>query len=351
MASGRTQSGATSSTASLRAGRKALDIAQLCALRPLPDQVVHEFDAPLIDLLKEAESTIRAKVALRLAACSWAPREAVRMLAFEPLEISEPLIARSTVVTDEDLIQLAGKDMERRLLIARRPAVSEPVSAAVARHREPECVLALVQNEGAALPDRSASDFAAVARQHGGLPEAFAERKDLGLGLAKAIYALASDVVKQSLADTYPDLALQRIEETVEEALFDFGDGDRAAEELTIQLHQSGALTKADVLRAARSGRIEIADHSVARLTGLPVADWRRALGRSPLRVSLLAGRAMAMASEEAVNFYMALVDNGRAHGLGPDALARAASDIYSGFSRDDARKALHRLGADGSII
>jgi uncharacterized protein (DUF2336 family) len=236
------------------------------------------------------------------------------------------------------------------MLIARRPSVSEAVSVAIATHREVDCLMALAGNESAQLSDRSAGDFAAVARTETILQEALAARTDMGPGLARAIYALAGDVVKTTLADAYPDLAQHRLEQAVDEALFAPDEADKAAEALTGRLQQQGALTKTDVLRAARNGRSDIADHAVARLTGLPASDWRRALSRSPLRVSLLAGRAMAMTSEEAGSFYLALVNSGRAHAIAPDGLARASADIYSSFSRDEARKALHRLGADGSI-
>ena len=350
MARGRSQFRPISGADPIRAGRKALDVAQLCTLRPLPQAVVDELDKPLVDLLQEAESSVRAKVALRLAACSWAPRQAVRMLAFEPLDISEPIIARSPVIADADLVQLADTDTDHRMLIARRPSVSEAVTAAVARHREPSCLIALARNDNALLPDRSAADFAAAARDEADLQRALAARTDMGMGLARAIYALAGEVVKSALTQAYPELDSTRIEAAVEDAASPAPEGDQAAEELTSELQKMGSLTKTDVLRAARNGRSDIADHAVARLTGLPASDWRRALSRSPLRVSLLAGRAMAMTSEEAGSLYLALVENGRAHAIGPEGLAHASSNIYSEFSRDDARKALHRLGADGSI-
>ncbi len=334
----------------IRAGRKALDIAQLCTLRPLPDPVIQEFDTPLVTLLQAAEASIRARVALRLAACSWAPREAIRLLAFEPLEISEPVLARSPVITEDDLLKLAREDVEHRLLIARRPRVSEAVSAAVAKYRETRCLLALANNEGAELSDRSASDFAAVARAEDSLQDALASRTDMGAGLARAIYAIAGEAVKQSLTDNYPDLATAQIEIAVEETLEDPGDSEAATQQLTEELMRSGALTKSDVLRSARNGRADITDHAVGRLTGLHAADWRRALSRSPLRVCLLASRAMAMTCEEASLLYSSLADFGRAHAVAPDALGRACSEIYAEYSRDDARHALHRLGAGGSI-
>ncbi len=334
----------------IRAGRKALDIAQLCTLRPLPDPVIQEFDTPLVTLLQAAETSIRSRVALRLAACSWAPREAVRMLAFEPLEISEPILARSPVITEEDLLKLAREDLEHRLLIARRPRVSEAVSTAVAKYRETRCLIALAKNEGAELSDRSAADFAAVARAEETLQAALSTRTDLGAGLARAIYAIAGEAVKQNLAEHYPDLAAAQIDIAVEETLEEAGDSDAANEALAEELLRDATLTKADVLRSARNGRSDITDHAVGRLTGLHAADWRRALSRSPLRVCLLASRAMAMTCEEASLLYTSLAEYGRAHAVAPDALERACTQIYSEYARDDARHALHRLGAGGSI-
>jgi uncharacterized protein (DUF2336 family) len=334
----------------IRAGRKALDIAQLCTLRPLPDPVIQEFDTPLVTLLQAAEGTIRTKVALRLAGCSWAPREAVRMLAFEPLEISEPVLARSPVITEDDLLTLAREDADHRLLIARRPRVSEPVSAAIAKYREADSLMALARNEGAELSDRSAVDFAAIAKADESLQTALSKRTDMGAALARAIYAIAGEAVKQSLLAAYPDLAPAQVEVAVDEAVENPAESDTDAGALTETLERDGALTKADVLRAARNGRSDIADHAVARLTGLPAVDWRRALSRSPLRVCLLAGRAMAMTPEEACALYIAFADIGRAHAVTPDALGKASAQVYRQFARDDARHALHRLGAGGSI-
>lgn len=334
----------------IRAGRKALDIAQLCSLRPLPDPVIAEFDAPLVALLQVAEASIRARVALRLAGCSWAPREAVRMLAFEPLDISKPIIARSPLLTEADLLKLTRENEEHRLLIARRPRVSEAVGIAVARYRETRCLLALAQNEGAELSDYSAEDFADAARADGALQAALAGRSDMSQSIAEVIFAVAGETVKQSLTERFPDLAATLIDQAVDEAT----DKPEALASAAAKLAQVAAekdfLTKADVLESALHRRLEITDQAVSTLTGIPVEDWQLALSRSPLRVCLLASRAMAMSCKEATRFYFALSDCGRCHRMDPDAFERACTEIYDKFARDDARHALHRLGASGSI-
>ena len=335
-----------------RAGRKAITLSQLCTLRALPESVVEEIDPPLTALLRAAEGAVRATVAARLADCSWAPPDAVRLLAFEPIEISRPILERSEILSEDDLVALVEQGRAQRACIARRFTVRAPVSRAIARHREPECLKSLAANRGAMLADASAADFAGVARVDEALQEQLAGRSDLSPALARALYAVAGSAVRSALALAFPDLDPARIAAAVEDGVeaARAGGGDAAAERLAEHLMARSALTKADVLRASKSGRTDIADHAVSRLTGMPAPDWRRALARSPLRTTLIAARAMAMTQEEAAAFYAAAASSGRAHELAPETLARACADIYSGFARDDARKALHRMGAGGSI-
>ncbi len=352
MAAGRSDAPFRRPADAMRAGRKALDVANLCTMTPLRESALSEIDPALSDLLKQAEAAVRLQVADRLADCSWAPLETVKMLAFDELTIAEPILSRSCRLDDDCLMQAAGLGRDRRRLIAGRKGVSAPVCAAVTAYRESDCMGVLAANPGAQLGPESASDFAAAARGDEGLQMALAERGALHPAIARAVFAVAAEHVKDALAAAMPELDPGRVEGVVDtglEAALNAGE-DGAAGALAANLMARGALSKADVLRAAQGGRGDIADHAIARLTGLPAADWRRALARSPLRNTLLAARAMAMTLDEAAILYAALADVGRAHPMAPDALSKAGGEVYSGFARDDARRALHRLGAGASI-
>lgn len=352
MAAGRSDAPFRPPADPIRAGRKALDIAYLCTLAPLSESAVREIDPSLTGFLHEAESAVRAQVALRLADCSWAPLEAVRMLAFDEVGVAAPLLERSVRLDDATLVEAAGRSRDHRRVIAGRAGISAPVSSAISAYRESDCLNALASNASAELGPASASDFAAGARGDDGLQARLVARESLHPAIARALYAVAAEQVKVQLAAAMPELDPGRVEQAVDAGLaaaLDAGE-DAAADALTASLMARGALGKADVLRAAHGGRSDIADHAVARLTGLPAADWRRAMGRSPLRTSMLAARAMAMTQAEAAELYAALVDAGRAHALEPDALATACRDVYAAFDRDNARRALHRLGAGASL-
>lgn len=333
---------------------RAAELARLCALRPLPAPVIDEIDTALVGYLKIAVASVRAETARRLATCDWAPLEAVRMLAFDRVEIARPLLERSIRLSGPDLEALADMEPERRCALARRPVVGERLSSIIARRREPSCLLILAENPGAALGEASAADFAGAARGAPDLQRALAERENLAPGLARALLTVAGEAVKATLAERWPDLAPGQAETAVDAAVdaaaVSPGAEDGAAAEMVERLARQRLLSARDLVRAAEGGRSAMTDHVAARLTGLDVEDWRRALARSPLRAILLTARASALPAEDAAAIHAALADAGRVHPLAPDRLAAACDDIYAAHARDAARRSLHRLGAGGTI-
>lgn len=333
------------------ASRKAIALSELCTIRRLPEAVIDEIDAPLTEMLRAAEIRARAMAALRLARCDWAPRAAVRALAFDAFEVSEPILEHSTRLDEQNLQALAGLGAAQRQALARRRSVSRALADRLSRYREAGCLAALARNDGADLGPGCASDFAEIARSDAALRDALAARSEYDSDFAAALFACADATVQAIIARACPEISPERlgsVTTTPGEALAE--PLDTVQDKLAGALADSGALTAADALRATQNGRSDIADHAIARLTGMSPADWRQALRRSPVRATFLAARAMAMSPDDALAFFAALCALGRAHALPPETALRAASSLYAQYPRDEARRALHRMGADGSI-
>ena len=330
-----------------RAGRKALALTDLCTLRPLPEPVVGEIDTHLTRFLRAAEARVRTRAALKLSQCPWAPVEAIRALAFDAFEISTPILEQSERLKEQDLMALAGLGPQQRISLAKRSAISEALAERLSSFREPACLSRLFANMGAELNAHCAEQTADLIKADSLLQKALSGRGRLELEFAKTLYDIAGDAVHGLLTDVCPEVlpGLSGLEKADEgEDLDDLGNA------LSRQLQEHEALNAEDVLRATQNGRTDISDHAIARLTGLEPADWRQALRRSPVRVSLLAARAMAMNIDHAHLFYEALCDQGRAHPLPTNSAKRAVGELYQQYSRDTARQALHRMSADGSI-
>lgn len=330
-----------------RAGRKALALTDLCTLRPMPEPVLDEIDAHLTGFLQAAEARVRIQAALKLSQCDWAPLEAVRVLAFDAYEVSAPVLSHSQRLKDQDLLALAALGADQRLALAKRRSISNTLAERLSGYRERDCLAQLFVNLGAQLSALCAEQTADIIKADAMLQNALSRRGSLELEFAQALYETAGEAVSALLEEVCPE-ALSHLDAT--DAAYDEDKLDDLGASLTDELHKVDALNAEDVLRATQNGRTDISDHAVARLTGLEPADWRQALRRSPVRVSILAARAMAMNIDHAHLFFEALCDQGRAHNLPADAAKKAVGELYQQYSRDTARQALHRMSADGSI-
>ncbi|WP_430430153.1 DUF2336 domain-containing protein [Oceanicaulis sp.] len=330
-----------------KAGRKALALTDLCTLRPLPEPVLDEIDVHLTGFLQAAEARVRIQAALKLSQCEWAPLEAVRVLAFDAYEVSALILSHSPCLKEQDLLALTALGADQRLALAKRRCISKSLAERLSGYRERDCLAQLFANLGAQLSAVCAEQTADIIKADALLQNALSQRGSLELEFAQALYDAAGDAVSALLKEVCPE-ALVHLGAT--DADHDEDSLDDLGASLSDELHEIDALNAEDVLRATQNGRADISDHAVARLTGLEPADWRQALRRSPVRVSILAARAMAMNIDHAHLFFEALCDQGRAHHLPADAAKKAVGELYQQYSRDTARQALHRMSADGSI-
>lgn len=330
----------------------ALLLSDACAKEPPDVQLSQTADDCLIYLARAAEERVRQTMALKLAECTWAPPKIIQHLAFDVISVAEPILTRSLVLDEDTLIKLARTTPDKRLVIARRTHVSEPLTRELASYREYDVINTLARNDGARLPEKSAPDFAEVARGDSDLQAALTSRDDLTLGFATVLLTVAADEISKRLRARFPELPARVLEDFAEEASVEAISvtTEEGAARLTLKMHASGQLNASFAVKSLQEGKANLFDHSIARLTGLPVRDWRRALGTSPLRACGLAGRAIAIDADAVNPIVKSLIELGRIHMIEPHLIRRAASEIYATYGRDEARKALHRLGADGSI-
>ncbi|UYO00793.1 MAG: DUF2336 domain-containing protein [Devosia sp.] len=116
------------------------------------DDQVAQYDEVLCQLAELVEAEARAHVAKLLAPLDRAPGTVVLKLANDDIEIARPLLEFSTVLSDDDLIDIVSKQSEdHRVAIAGRGSVNERVGEAIVEHGEPSSVTRLVRNQAAEL--------------------------------------------------------------------------------------------------------------------------------------------------------------------------------------------------------
>jgi hypothetical protein len=114
------------------------------------DEQVAQYDEVLCQLAELVETEARAHVAKLLAPLERAPGTVVVKLANDDIEVAQPLLEFSSVLSDDDLIDIIGRHGEaHRVAIAGRQSVTERVGEAIVEYGDKTSVVRLVRNSNA----------------------------------------------------------------------------------------------------------------------------------------------------------------------------------------------------------
>jgi len=119
----------------------------------------------LFDILREGDADLRRKAASRFAHLNQGPKNVLRMLARDEIDIARPLLEECKSFDSVDLLNIIqGVSQEHRVLIARREEVDSVVAEALAAHGEHAVLEALLRNPNAALPESAIERMVDLSR-------------------------------------------------------------------------------------------------------------------------------------------------------------------------------------------
>ncbi|WP_163272809.1 DUF2336 domain-containing protein [Chelativorans alearense] len=123
-------------------------------------------EAALTLLLDDPSAKVRLALSETLSLSRHAPAQVVAALADDQPEVAAPILVRSPLLSDSDLVDRAATgEAEIQRLLACRPQVSMALSAALAEVGTAEACTALVENDGAEI---AAVSFRRMIERHGG---------------------------------------------------------------------------------------------------------------------------------------------------------------------------------------
>jgi uncharacterized protein (DUF2336 family) len=262
------------------------------------------YDGVLNELIANVEVAARAKLAQRLAPLNSAPTNTIRSLALDDaIEVAEPVLSQSCALDDDTLTHcIAVKGQEYLLAIATRNKVSETVSYQLIEKGNNKVLGTLASNPGAAISDPGFGMLVEKSTDDDWLMECVAERKDIPEHHLRALLSKASEIVRQRLLTTHPELG--EVIQTIFPANVPSTNkipipsmNYRAAEDAV----KSQELTEAVVNEFAKEKKLAEVVVSIAQLSGLSVDEIERLFmgpWTSPVAVIL-----------KAVGFRLATVD------------------------------------------
>lgn len=226
-------------------------------------------------LLDDPAPQVRMALADVLAPEQTAPRALMVSLAEDQPEIAASVILLSPVLSDADLVDIAGRGtVETRALIAARTEVSVGVAAALAEIGDAAELEVLLDNPGARL---TAFTLRRIAERHGHCEQIRArllDRDDLTSGVRQLLVQFVAEALSGS------DLVIgvigsRRIERIAREAgdsatvaLLAGVHGDELIR-LTDQLRLAGRLTPAFLMHALCAGRTDFFSAAIVAISGL----------------------------------------------------------------------------------
>ena len=255
----------TGEAGSARRAELARHVATLFALTSdrCSDEQVDIYDSVLLRLVDMVEAEVRRYVAEQMSSLRRGPEETIRRLADDDIEVAEPILVRSTVLRDKDLIKIAEKrGTTHCFAIAQREVLSEDVTSILVREGDLKVKRKIASNDGASLTNESLTALISDAASDATLQLSLSERGDLAEAHITSLVAVASEEVRKRLhasgrgreaeqLDEAADIAAQRMSNQYWLGRYDF----ETARSRVLLLAKRGMVNEAALRRFASEDR------------------------------------------------------------------------------------------------
>ena len=157
----------------------------------------------LTDLIAYVEVEVRQRIAERLALLEYAPRRVMQTLAIETIAIAKPVLSKSLVLEDEDLLMVARVCGPQHLeAIAERAQISSFVTNELMRLGGIEVWERLARNDGATLEEKAVTFLVNRAKENARIQISLIDRQDLPECTIAKLMSEAGEAVRAHLHHT-----------------------------------------------------------------------------------------------------------------------------------------------------
>jgi uncharacterized protein (DUF2336 family) len=265
-------------------------------------------------LARDVEIKVRASVSNGLRHSPHLPRDVALRLSNDIDAVALPLLADSLVLTNEDLVDLAGRGSARKQeTIAARPYLTENVSDALIVHAAEPAVAVLMANPTAAIAEHSLNTAVTRFGDSFRVTQAMVMRHSLPITVSERLVTLVSDELQRHLVtvhDLPPGVAADIVLRSREQSIIhlSMGSSEEELAAMVTQMHRSGRLTPTLVLRALCTGDIAFFEAAMAVKGDVPIAN-AQILIHEPSRRGLTALYGKAGMPESLREFIRTAVD------------------------------------------
>ncbi|MGL4813004.1 MAG: DUF2336 domain-containing protein [Beijerinckiaceae bacterium] len=233
-------------------------------------------EAALTTLLDDNSALVRRALADAFASAADAPRSLVIALAHDQSDVAAPLLARSPLLSDADLVDCAAVgDIVLQGAIATRADLSMPVCAALAEGAGPDPLIILCGNTSAQISEAS---LRRMIERHGdvaALRETMLQRPDLPVSVHHMLIMAVSNTLSQFIDQCQwmrSERRMRVVSEACEAATITIAEDAVKEQSLVLVRHlrETKQLTAGLLLRALFSHRFGFVAAAIEDLSGQP---------------------------------------------------------------------------------
>jgi uncharacterized protein (DUF2336 family) len=236
----------------------------------------------LHNLVNDVEIAVRRRLAEQLSQRADAPPDVVLSLANDKIEVAYPILLRSKVLHDLELVEIVHhRTLEYQLAIAMRESVSETVSDALVAAGETDVIKTLLENAGAAISQSTLEYLAEESKRVDLYQNPLLSRPEVGRELAQKMYWWVSAALREHILAHF-DIAVSDVDDALEETVNSLAAGDdaeqRKSQALAERLAMLGEATPDLMVQTLRRGEIALFEALFAKTIGIRLTLIRRLL-------------------------------------------------------------------------
>jgi uncharacterized protein (DUF2336 family) len=259
------------------------------------------FDDVIARLAAEIEVEARMLLAHRLAKVANAPRNVIRMLAFDDcVDVASPVLIHSEQLAEGALVENARTKSQKHLFaISRRSALAEPITDVLVERGDRTVAISVAGNAGARFSEKGYLGLIKRSTGDDMLAERLGGRHEIPAHLFLKLLSIASEQVRERLRASHPQAGaeIDRVVETVAGRMR--SRVVPASRDYSVRMQElgsryiAGRLGENDVVHYAQDRQFEDAVATLALLAHIPVQVVDRAMHGERSDVLLVIARAI----------------------------------------------------------
>ena len=302
------------------------------------------FDGVMEQLAGEMEAEVRAELAERLADQTRAPPTILRRLAHDDISIAGPILRRSTLLTEDDLVSVVTvKGQQHLRVVSGREDLTTKVSDIIVERGDDDTLGVLIRNDFAPLSRKASETIVDRATQNPALHEAVVERRSLPVDLLNEMYFIVEARLRETILTRNANLDPATLQQALDSGRKRLAARDGAlpadfaeAENHIRQLKAQGKINPSTLVSFLRFGEKTRFLVALAEMADLDFHTARRIVDNKQIDALAIACKAAGFDRTLFLTFTVLVLDNGE--GMGK---AQEYGQLYTDLAEETAKRTL----------